>query len=73
MEKTHKRTHPITFIDGAQYLCLVQDAVGASRFTPVTFLAYTACPAFVIVSDGDRPRRCPRAELFDLENTAKWL
>jgi hypothetical protein len=71
MENIHKRTRPITLINGGQYLRLEQAVACTSPFTPVTFLAYTACPAFVIVSDGDRPRRCPRAELFDLEATAE--
>jgi hypothetical protein len=73
MENTFKLSRPTTLIDGAPYLSLERAAAGAARLIPVTFLAYTACPAFVVVSDGESRLRCPRADLFDLEDVAEWV
>jgi hypothetical protein len=74
MEKTFKLPRPTTLTTGGQYRRLVLDeACGEPRFTPVTFLAYTACPAFVIVTHGNGRLRCPRADLFDLETAAEQV
>jgi hypothetical protein len=68
MIATFSLPHPSALICGRLYNRLERDpASGAARFTLVRFLAYTASPAFVIVSQGDKRQRCPRADLFDLE------
>ena len=67
MIATFSSPRPTTLICGRSYRRLECDfASGAPRFTPVRFLSYTASPAFVVVSQGDKRLRCPRADLFDL-------
>lgn len=67
MEKKFPLPRPATLIHGDQYLRLERDAAGGEpRFVPITFLAYTACPAFVIITQGNGRLRCSRADLFDL-------
>lgn len=67
MIATFSSPRPITLNYGCSYRRLEQDlASGSERFTLVRFLAYTASPAFVVVSQGDKRLRCPRADLFGL-------
>ena len=67
MIDTFSSHRPTTLICGRLYCRLVRDlASGAVRSTLVRFVAYTASPAFVVVSQGDKRLRCPRADLFDL-------
>jgi hypothetical protein len=74
MQNKFSLPRPATLIDGGHYRLIQRDGAAAEpRFIPVTFLAYTACPAFVIVSEGDGRRRCPRLDLYNLEDVADWL
>jgi hypothetical protein len=67
MEKKLPLPRPTTLTTGSQYRRLVSDEAGSEpRFTLVKFLTYTACPAFVIVTQGNGRLRCSRADLFDL-------
>jgi hypothetical protein len=67
MIATFSLPRPRTLICGHPYRRLERDpASGAVRTTLVRFLAYTASPAFVVVSQGDKRLRCPRADLFEL-------
>ena len=69
MEAVFRLTRPMTLIPGGQYRRLARDGAGGqSCFIPVRFVAYTACPALVVVTDGDGRLRCPRDELFDLQD-----
>jgi hypothetical protein len=64
---TFSPPRPATLIYGRPYHRLERDpASGAACSTIVHFVAYTASPAFVVVSQGDKRLRCPRADLFDL-------
>ena len=57
---------PQTLIEGQRYSLTErgQDGDGAT-YTEVLFVAYTSCPAFVIISNGSgRKVRCLREDLF---------
>jgi hypothetical protein len=57
---------PATFKDGEEYLWVDRSGpLSKPGFAPVRFIGYCACPAFVIVRDGEEQnRRCLRDELF---------
>ncbi len=66
MEAIGSLIRPVTLTEGAEYLRLEHPENG-NKPTPtlVRFIGYTACPAFVIVSDSSGRRgRCLREELF---------
>ncbi len=66
MEAISSVIRPDTLIEGAEYILFERAAIG-NKPTPtsVRFVGYTACPAFVIVSDSSGRRvRCLREELF---------
>ena len=66
MIATFTSPRPVTLVCGSSYRRLERDPVsGAVRATLVRFLAYTACPAFVVVLQGDKRLRCPRGNLFE--------
>jgi hypothetical protein len=65
MELPHKPSieRPLTFKEGLQYL--LRKGGAESGTTPVRFLRYDPCPAFVIVTDSmGQVLRCPREDLF---------
>jgi hypothetical protein len=56
---------PLTLVEGQRYFLLAQYSSRHPSLMPVTFLAYTACPAVVVVTDGSNCRvRCAREDLF---------
>lgn len=72
MTGTYSSPHPITLVCGRPYRRLEYDSgVGATHFTLVRFLAYTASPAFVVVSQADKRLRCSRADLFETSETSE--
>jgi len=65
METDFKRIRPGTFFDGEDYLLEERAGRMSQRIlVPVTFIAYDASPAFVIVRQEDRRLRRPRDDLF---------
>jgi hypothetical protein len=70
MIATFSLPRPITLICGNTYRRLEGNA-GSAHFTLVRFLAYTASPAFVVVSQGVKRLRCPRADLFETSETSE--
>ena len=60
--------HPDTFEAGNDYLWLPRSLNGKKPpIEPVIFLAYCACPAFVIVHNREgKKQRLPREELFEM-------
>jgi hypothetical protein len=55
---------PPTLVEGCHYLRLDRSS---PAFQQVSFVAYEACPAFVIVVQADGRRvRCPRQELWEI-------
>ncbi len=68
MQTVFHLTRPMTLVPGSLYRRLAGEGAGSRPcFIPVRFVAYTACPALVVVADGDGRERCPRDELFDLQ------
>ena len=66
MDIDSRLVRPVFLIEGGNYLMMEAGYNGHDRkFSPVTFAAYDACPAFVIVRNeyGDK-RRCPREALY---------
>ena len=60
-------TRPETLTEGQGYL-LLENNVSENEMTisPVTFVAYTPCPAIVIVRNGEGKKwRYPRDKLFE--------
>lgn len=51
---------------GEEYMCQLSPySDGSGEFTPVTFISYTSCPAFVLVQDVKMGRfRCNRMDLY---------
>jgi hypothetical protein len=68
MEPRSNLSQPYTLEYGGSYVRAVQGIESPGpAFAPVRFVAYDACPAFVIVRGEDGvKRRCPRAEIFIL-------
>jgi hypothetical protein len=66
---------PQTLLEGQAYLLSEkgQNEMKAMR-TLVTFVAYTSCPAMVVVqsSDGKR-RRCPREGLVEMQGLVHYV
>jgi hypothetical protein len=72
MHNSNPLPRPVTLISGSQYRLRRRDGTtGEPRLISVTFLAYTASPAFVVVSAQDERMRCSRPDLFDLAGTAR--
>lgn len=64
-EQSAAFVRPRTLVEGQRYYTLDCQLGGRAALTPVTFIAYTACPAVVIVANSCGIRlRCPREELF---------
>jgi len=63
---------PTSLVPGGQYRRLQRDGTsGQACLVAVEFLAYAACPAFVVVAQAQRRLRCPRDELFERANASK--
>ncbi len=62
---THQQvfTRPASLEFGGIYLRRINNP-NADQMHPVQFIAYSACPAIVIIQDGSGCERCPRDELF---------
>ncbi len=68
METVFHLTRPTTLAPGGLYRRLAGEGSGGRPcFIPVRFVAYTACPALVVVADGEGRERCARDELFNLQ------
>lgn len=68
MESVFHLTRPVTLVPGDLYKRLAREEGGGRPCCiPVRFVAYSACPAWVVVADGEGRERCPRDELFDLQ------
>ncbi len=63
-------TRPETLTEGQVYLLLENNSVDDELTVfPVTFVAYTPCPAVVIVRNGEEKNlRCPRESLIERES-----
>jgi hypothetical protein len=73
MQATPKLSRPKTLVEGKRYLRREDAKSGrCPTFHPVVFISYCACPAFVIVREGEgRKWRCLREEIFTLETTGQ--
>ena len=61
-----KLTRPETLIEGEYYVCLDGRYSYEPAIPIAQFIAYTSCPAIVVVSNGSGQRvRCPRDRLFN--------
>ena len=58
--------HPTTLERGKIYL-RKNGGQGGHKLLPVQFIEYSACPAIVIILDGGRSERCPRADIYLVE------
>jgi hypothetical protein len=69
MELIDLIARPDTLEHGGRYLLRVRHANGCRpAYVPVTFVRYDACPAIVVVKDGDgRFLRVARIELYAWE------
>jgi hypothetical protein len=63
MENDFRLIRPSTFDDGEEYL-LKKQSEGEPGLVLVTFIAYDACPAFVIIRNCSGRLRCLRDDLF---------
>lgn len=60
----YKFIRPATLVEGQFYMLSARNG-SQTHLSPVTFLAYTSCPAVVIYSNGAGQKlRGPRAHLF---------
>lgn len=67
MTDTCNLPRPTSLVPGGRYRRLQRDGGGdQAGLVAVEFLAYTACPAFVVVAQAQRRLRCPRDDLFEL-------
>jgi hypothetical protein len=58
-------THPDSLIEGEQYIYWDVYCIDNPEISIVKFVAYTSCPAVVVVSNGAEQRvRCPRDRLY---------
>lgn len=55
--------HPSTLEIGKIYL-RKNGSQAHQNLIPIQFIEYSTCPAIVIISDGGKRERCPRADLF---------
>ena len=69
MEFINLIVRPDTLENGCRYLLRVRQENGHRPiYAPVTFVRYDACPAIVVVNDGDgRLLRVAREDLYRLE------
>ena len=70
MTTRHSDLCPQTLVEGQRYSRIERGQDGdRATYTEVMFIAYTSCPAVVIVSNGSGKRlRCMREELFIIHN-----
>lgn len=72
MESKHNLIRPTTFRTGRAYLYLgvgstSEEHALPSNMIPVHFIAYDACPAYIIVKNGGGERwRCLRDQIFEV-------
>jgi hypothetical protein len=65
MDTQFKLMRPDTFVTGeTYYLSNKNETSQVSDLVSIKFIAYDACPAFVIVSNGNGKIRCPRDDVF---------
>jgi len=64
MQRSHLR--PQTLVEGQKYSRMERSQDGdRATFTDVLFVAYTSCPAFVIISNGSGHKmRCLHENLY---------
>lgn len=71
MLSSHRLEQPASLRAGQPcYLIPTRRLDQPAEWTPVTFLAYTACPAVVIVQAADGSlQRCSREDLYGLSSS----
>ena len=73
MQANPKLSQPKTLVEGKRYLRHEEAKSGQGpAFHTVVFISYCACPAFIVVRDGEgRKCRCLREEIFSPESVGQ--
>jgi hypothetical protein len=65
MDTQFKLMRPDTFVTGeTYYLSNKNETSQVSDLVSIKFIAYNACPAFVIIDTGSKRIRCSRDDVF---------